>query len=170
MFTSHDWVVKSMQNQPTEASVRESLRYQHENPHQAWLARVFDVAGIDYGRIDYGIAGGVPQVWEINLNPTVGRAQGQSRHTGLEPALKALRDEGRELFHVRLRSAFEQLDPHRSDVGVTVPIEASLRARLRQDSQRYRRRERFDGWLATLFDTPLVNQPVKALLSLLPRP
>ena len=92
--------------------MQEGLQYQRENPHAAWLARVFDLAGIEYGRVDYGVAGGVPQVWEINLNATIGRAEGQSRHTNLPPALKALRDSGRDIFHAQLRAAFLELDLH----------------------------------------------------------
>ena len=32
---------------------------------------MFQIAGIDYGRIDYSMLDGEPQVWEINTNPTV---------------------------------------------------------------------------------------------------
>ena len=34
------------------------------------------MARIDYGRIDYGVLAGEPQVWEINTNPTIGRGPG----------------------------------------------------------------------------------------------
>jgi hypothetical protein len=42
------------------------------------IARVFEIAGIEYGRVDFGISGGRPQFWEINTNPdllTLPRAQ-----------------------------------------------------------------------------------------------
>jgi hypothetical protein len=40
------------------------------SPHEAEIARIFDIAGIDYGRIDYGVRqdGGL-HVFEINTNP-----------------------------------------------------------------------------------------------------
>jgi hypothetical protein len=169
MFASPAWTVKSTRNEPTEASVQEGLQYQRENPHAAWLARVFDLAGIEYGRVDYGVAGGVPQVWEINLNATLGRAEGQSRHTSLPPALKALRDSGRDIFHAQLRAAFLELDLHQSAGPVDVPVDAGLQARLRRDTERRARSEKVTAWLGRLYDNPLLNVPVRKLYSLLPR-
>lgn len=168
-FASQKWTVKSQQNEPTEASVQEGLQYQRDNPHAAWLTRVFDLAGIDYGRVDYGVLNGVPQVWEINLNATIGRAEGQSRHTALDPALKALRESGRDTFHAQLRSAFLELDLHPRDVTVEVTIDSELRTRLRRDADRRRRRQFVASWLERLYDNPLVNRPVKRLYALLPR-
>jgi hypothetical protein len=49
----------------------EELDYVRNNPHAEALMRAFDIAGIDYGRADYGLVGGVPQIWEINTNPTL---------------------------------------------------------------------------------------------------
>jgi hypothetical protein len=169
VFASKHWTVKSVQNEPTLASVEEGLQFQRENPHAAWLARVFELAGIDYGRIDYGVAGGVPQVWEINLNATLGRAVGQSRHTGLDPALKALRDSGRDIFHAQLRSAFLALDLLPQGTGGEVVIDGALEARLRRDAKRRQRQERIAGWMARIYDNPLVRRPVKRLYALLPR-
>ena len=125
--------------------------------------RVFDLAGIDYGRIDYGVAGGVPQVWEINLNATLGRAEGQSRHTKLDPALKALRDSGRDIFHAQLRSAFLALDLQPAAAGGEVVIDGALQARLRRDARRRAAaRSGSRGWLARLYDNPLLGRPGQA--------
>jgi hypothetical protein len=35
------------------------------------LRRVFDIAGIEYGRADWGIVAGKVQIYEINTNPYV---------------------------------------------------------------------------------------------------
>jgi hypothetical protein len=168
-FAARKWTVKSQGNQPTEASVQEGLQYQRDNPHAAWLARVFDLAGIEYGRIDYGVANGVPQAWEINLNATIGRAEGQSRHTNLDPALKALRESGRELFHAQLRQAFLDLDHEATPVEVGVGIDPDLQARLLRDAELRERRQRVTRWLERLYDAPLINRPVRRLYALLPR-
>ena len=45
------------------------LRYIKGNPHEQVLKRVFAVAGIDFGRADYGVVGGRAQIYEINTNP-----------------------------------------------------------------------------------------------------
>jgi hypothetical protein len=51
--------------------MQEELRYLTTNPHEQALREVFELAHIDYGRIDYGIRDGRIQVWEINTNPIV---------------------------------------------------------------------------------------------------
>ena len=168
VFASRDWCVKSAQNAPTPASVDEGLAYIAQNPHEAWLRRVFQVAGTDYGRVDYGFANGVPQVWEINLNPTIGRAAGQSRHTGLPADLKARRDEGRERFHAELKSAFLALDEG-AHAPVRATIDTPLLVRFQADVARARRRERVRRWLTTLHQSPMLGRPVRALYALFPR-
>ena len=35
------------------------------------LRPVFDIAGVDYGRVDFGLVGGRPQIYEINTNPDI---------------------------------------------------------------------------------------------------
>jgi len=169
VFASPNWIVKSVRNEPTEESVQEGLRFQHENPHGAWLAKVFDIAGIDYGRVDYGVAAGVPQVWEINLNATLGRAEGQSRHANLAPALKALRDSGRDIFHAQLRAAFLELDLYAAADRLEVTIDGALQARVRREADELQRRQRVAGWLRRLYDAPLLNRPIRTLYSLMPR-
>jgi hypothetical protein len=40
-------------------------------PHADFVARVFAVAGMDFGRVDFGLAQGRPRAWEVNTNPTM---------------------------------------------------------------------------------------------------
>jgi len=44
------------------------------NPHSGHLKKVFEVAGIEYGRADFGFYRGRIQVYEINTNPYVAPA------------------------------------------------------------------------------------------------
>jgi hypothetical protein len=53
------------------AMLAEERAFQESNPHHEELMRVYRIAGIDYGRIDYGLLDGRVQVWEINPNPTL---------------------------------------------------------------------------------------------------
>ena len=39
------------------------------NLYESILRRAFDLAGIDYGRADFSIVDGAPQIYEINTNP-----------------------------------------------------------------------------------------------------
>ncbi|WP_216319987.1 hypothetical protein [Deinococcus aestuarii] len=62
-------------------TVAEETRFLRDNPYEAQLREVFDLACIDYGRVDYGVVGGRVQVYEINTNPYVaaGPLGGQDR-------------------------------------------------------------------------------------------
>ncbi|CDX51094.1 conserved hypothetical protein [Mesorhizobium plurifarium] len=70
-FINENWYIKFPSTRFTEADRAESRTYVAENPHASQIERVFDLAGIDYGRIDYGIVDGRIQTFEINNNPTV---------------------------------------------------------------------------------------------------
>lgn len=75
--------------------------YLRTNPHEAEIERLFDLGGFDYGRIDYSLLDGKPQVWEVNSNPTV-------RH--LTP---------------RLTAGFEQMDDVAAVPGDPIPWSVS---------------------------------------------
>jgi hypothetical protein len=53
----------------TAEGVAEEWDYIRANPHEDVLREAFSVAGIDYGRADYGIVDGRVQIYEINTNP-----------------------------------------------------------------------------------------------------
>jgi hypothetical protein len=64
------WVVK----RPVlvdDALLREEQEFLDSFPHKEQVARAFEIAGIEYGRIDYGLLDGRIQVWEINTNPVL---------------------------------------------------------------------------------------------------
>jgi hypothetical protein len=68
IFSGKDWLVKA-QTDEKEQSRRESDDYFNANPHVDLVRPIFDLAAIEYGRIDFGFTNGRPQVWEINDNP-----------------------------------------------------------------------------------------------------
>jgi hypothetical protein len=51
----------------------EELNMLRENRFAADLRRAFEIAGIEYGRADFGLVGGRVQVYEINTNPSIKR-------------------------------------------------------------------------------------------------
>ncbi len=53
------------------AMLLEEREFQLGNPHRDMLLKVFDIANIQFGRIDYAMHNGRMQVWEINTNPTL---------------------------------------------------------------------------------------------------
>jgi hypothetical protein len=70
LFHSRKWMLKKA-DLVDDAFVEEELRYLRENPHEPELRRIFELAHIDYGRIDYALLDGKIQAWEINTNPTI---------------------------------------------------------------------------------------------------
>jgi hypothetical protein len=73
VFVSRNWMVKEMKADgvPIEEVVRFETEQMRANPHAEELMKRFELAGIEYGRIDYALKDGRIQVWEINTNPTL---------------------------------------------------------------------------------------------------
>ena len=68
LFVGRQWCLKDSEIVDGEAmDLFDS--FLSNNPHAAQLAEIFQLSGIDYGRIDYGIKDGKIQTWEINTNP-----------------------------------------------------------------------------------------------------
>lgn len=70
----HDtsWLVKyGKLGIATEELYRDELNILQTNPFADHLREVFDVAGVEYGRADFGIFRGRVQVYEINTNPAL---------------------------------------------------------------------------------------------------
>lgn len=73
----HDrhWLVKyGRPFDDIENLYQEEHQILQSNPHAEHLKKVFDLAGIEYGRADYGFYQGRIQIYEINTNPHVAPA------------------------------------------------------------------------------------------------
>lgn len=70
---SRDWEVRGLGQELVvdEETLAEERRFLHDHPHEAQLREVFELAHIDYGRVDYALVNGRVQVYEINTNPYV---------------------------------------------------------------------------------------------------
>lgn len=70
-FIHPHWFVKHCAPLTQPNRQREFADYLLGNPHAAQLREIFDLAGVQYGRIDYTLVEGRIQVFEINTNPAV---------------------------------------------------------------------------------------------------
>ena len=70
MLFSPRWMQK-YSHELSDELMAEERRFVEDNPHERQLQRVAELAGVDYGRIDYGVLDGGVQVWEINTNPMI---------------------------------------------------------------------------------------------------
>jgi hypothetical protein len=70
VFTSRNWMLKYPDILDSQALELER-DFVRRFPHRERVRKVFSLAGIDYGRIDYAMHGEELRVWEINTNPTL---------------------------------------------------------------------------------------------------
>jgi hypothetical protein len=103
------WVLKRAGTEYSREMALEEQEYVRTNPHEAQLAEIFALAGVEYGRIDYSVKDGRVQTWEINLNPTIGRGLRPSKGR-VPPALNAIREETKQEFYARFNAAFAKID------------------------------------------------------------
>ena len=125
LMHSHNWITKSHGRVIDAGTAREELEYVQNNPHSKWLRETFALAKIRYGRIDYGLLDGKPQVWEINTNPTIVRPFAAPP---IPEEQRRLRDPVRQLFFPSLQAALEAIDCV-ADPSQTIRIEVLERQR-----------------------------------------
>lgn len=70
---SDGWAVKSVSWRREAMDDGEELDYIAADPHADTLRRVFEIAGIEYGRADYTVIDGQVRVYEVNTNPNMPR-------------------------------------------------------------------------------------------------
>ena len=109
LSVSREWMLKFSGGEFTPQLAEEELDYILANPHEAELRSVFGIAGVEYGRIDYAMKDGAVQVWEINLNPTIGRGLRASSGR-VPPDVDAIRTRGKEHFYRRFSDAWCDVD------------------------------------------------------------
>jgi hypothetical protein len=98
-----NWLVKyGKPGITTPALYDEEYSLVAQNPYGEAMKSAFDLAGIEYGRVDFGLVGGKPQVYEINSNP----------HVDLNPRRvpNARRGESFSLFRANYIDAMNAID------------------------------------------------------------
>ena len=103
------WMLKHSETEFTVPMVLEELDYVSKNPHQQQLSEIFELARVEYGRIDYAMKDGKLQTWEINLHPTIGRGL-RPRSKNIPADVDAIRDEVRRCFYDGFESAWKEVN------------------------------------------------------------
>jgi hypothetical protein len=85
-----------------EWMAQEELDFVEADANESLLRPIFDLAHIDFGRIDYTFDEGRLVVWEINVNPQLGMREPTEALLRREPA--------KAIARRQLRSALEELD------------------------------------------------------------
>ena len=119
----HDkhWYVKTGQaGIAGEELYREELGLIERNPHAEHLKKVFDLAEIQFGRVDYGFYKGRIQVFEINTNPLLKE---------FSPHPSPLRGQSMRLTWKKFIAALHEVD---SGSGANVKLKKYQRVRRRR--------------------------------------
>jgi hypothetical protein len=67
-----NWLVKyGSLNSATDELYQDEYEMIQNNKYKDELRRVFDIANVDYGRVDFGLVNGKIQIYEINTNPDI---------------------------------------------------------------------------------------------------
>ena len=78
LLVGEHWVTKSP-DVVTPETVVEEKAFIADTPDMNTIRRAFELAGVDYGRIDYGYVDGRVQVWEVNTNAMLAPLQPDPR-------------------------------------------------------------------------------------------
>lgn len=147
-FLGRTWFVRGP-DYLDDGTARAERDWQTSFAQHDQVRRIFDIAGIDYGRLDFAVIDGKVQAFEINTNPqTIGAWQ--------DP----LRQGADDFFGPRFTRAFTELDcqedgwvindmPSARRAYVPVPLkmrieDARWRSLARRESARFQRKLRRD--------------------------
>lgn len=156
-----EWMLKHSQTEFTMPMVQEELEYVSQNPHEQQLSEIFELANVEYGRIDYAIKNGRVQTWEINLNPTIGRGLRPSSKK-IPPELDAVRDKVRGCFFGGFACGWKEVMlPSNGQPPIAVSIDSAILNAARASETR---QNRFLELLRTIL------RPLKPLIEPLSSP
>lgn len=171
------WMVKHGTTDFTMEFQQEELDYLEANPHEEVLLQVVEIAGVDYGRIDYSLLDGQVQIWEINVCPTIGRGARPPRMS-MPEEIRAVRRRAKETFYDGFFKAWVAVDLETEGPPVPAPFTDAQRQLARESMEEFpavwQRRERFlllRGLLQPFKPIlqPLVERTVVPLLGRLTR-
>jgi hypothetical protein len=148
------WMTKHATRDVEERLVLEEVAYLRDNPHRDWARQVFEMAHIEYGRLDYGLREGRPQAWEINLTPFLGSRPRQTNEAERQRVLDMTRVP-REHAQAALRDAFERMDPGPiagDDVRVEFP--SGLEEEARRERSGIETLQRRQQWISKVTAVP----------------
>ena len=129
-----DWDVKRTRSRPKAGApdlADEELRFVQQNPHEVALKRVFEIARIEYGRIDYAIRNNRLQVWEINSAPSFGQSA-KRRSQARENERKA-RFQARMTFLGSICETLDSLDASVESGQTAIEFDRDLLGQIQRD-------------------------------------
>ena len=103
--------------------VREEHDYAQAGPFRDAIWKAFELANIEYGRVDFTVVDRVPQIWEINTAPFL---DPKDLDRPQEHWLNRLREPTKDLFYARFFPALFTLDSSYPDGAVDISLDRRL--------------------------------------------
>lgn len=123
-----NWMVKSNldpNDELMQSKNRNVEKYMRDNPHAEWVQKIFELAGITYGRADYSLVNHEPQLWEINLNPAFVQPPRKPEEDNSQQRLM------RDLFYEQFFEELKKIDFESKElVQVTISHEDLIKMKL----------------------------------------
>ncbi len=146
LHVDRHWLVKYHGSTFRDEWAYEEREFIRQNPRADEVKRIFELAKIDFGRIDYGVLDNKIQVWEINTNPSIGGAPPSCGGPRMPEDMRRLLTPGRRVFFRWFHSMLASIDsPHRPNLIIDLDLPASdvclWREEVRQVRRLHRRRE-----------------------------
>jgi len=107
---SRNWMLKNP-DVATPETLDVERAFMENIPDEALLRRIFEIANVQYGRVDYGYKNGKLQVWEVNTNPVLMLADVKPAHVSAQ-----------RFFAANLLDALKAVDTPRSITRVPVHL------------------------------------------------
>lgn len=108
----------------TDDFIAEELDYLRTNPHEAEVRRAFELAKIEYGRIDYSLSNGKLQIWEINSNPMFATAA-----SAADPRRRRVHRLSAELINAEFLSLIQRPLPETKRIWCGIRLNSLHRSR-----------------------------------------
>ncbi len=152
------WMVKHHGSTYRSEWADEEREYLQQNPHRKQIRRIFELARIEYGRIDYGLLHDKIQVWEINTNPTIGGPPVWSNAERTPRWIHELQVPGKRIHYRRFQSMLETIDTVSSpDAKIEITLPPAERETWRREVAAQRRLTRRRECLRRLAEWPPVR-------------
>lgn len=152
--SSTAWMIKSETGERTLETAQAEIDFIETNAHEDLLAPLFDIAKIEYGRMDYGYRDGRIEVWEINTAPTLGRNPHAKPDLPDRDSYRSMQEPSLLAFHDRLCKAFEAIDACSPQGVIPSPPETDAFLVWVRECAKRQRRERVLNRLRSVSQVP----------------
>lgn len=153
------WMVKDAASTFRDEWVFEEREFIRENSHAAEISQVFEIAKIDFGRLDYGLLNGKLQVWEINTNPSLDDLPNQRKVPSKPQRIKKLQEPGQKIFFERFHRILESIDsPHDPNAMIDFIVPETDVHNWHREVHAIRRRQQRRETLGKISEWPAISR------------